>query len=204
MQIRVSTRQTKVSDRDHSLIVEKIERLAKYLPGMDTAEVHFSEERNPRITDKEICEVTLEGHGHHVRCRANGPDHLTAIDRAVEKLENKLHKLKTKLAAKPRHRSSTRMKRAGVPEGTPEELLLVEADPEEGGEVDQWTPDETAEIRIVKVKSIEKMVLGPQDAAERMDLMEHGFYFFTNAETGRSAVVYRRSDGDVGLIDEEA
>lgn len=204
MQIRVSTRQTTVSDRDHSLIVEKIERLSKYLPGMDTAEVHFSEERNPRIADKEVCEVTLEGHGHHVRCRANGPDHLTAIDRAVEKLENKLHKLKTKLAAKPRHRSSARMKRAGVPEGTPEELLIVEADVTEPAELEEWTPDETTEIRIVKVKSIEKMVLGPQDAAERMDLMEHGFYFFTNAETGRSAVVYRRADGDVGLIDEEA
>lgn len=186
------------------MIVEKIERLSKYLPGMDTAEVHFSEERNPRIADKEVCEVTLEGHGHHVRCRANGPDHLTAIDRAVEKLENKLHKLKTKLAAKPRHRSSARMKRAGVPEGTPEELLVVEADVTESAEVEEWTPDETTEIRIVKVKSIEKMVLGPQDAAERMDLMEHGFYFFTNAETGRSAVVYRRADGDVGLIDEEA
>lgn len=203
MQIRVSTRQTTVSDRDHSLIVEKIERLSKYLPGMDTAEVHFSEERNPRIADKEVCEVTLEGHGHHVRCRANGPDHLTAIDRAVEKLENKLHKLKTKLAAKPRHRSSARMKRAGVPEGTPEDMAVVEVDLEDT-EADEWEPDETAELRIVKVKSIEKMVLGPQDAAERMDLMEHGFYFFTNIETGRSAVVYRRADGDVGLIDEDA
>jgi len=203
VQIRVSTRQTTVSDRDHSLIVEKIERLSKYLPGMDTAEVHFSEERNPRIADKEVCEVTLEGHGHHVRCRANGPDHLTAIDRAVEKLENKLHKLKTKLAAKPRHRSSARMKRAGVPEGTPEDMAVVEVDLEDT-EADEWEPDETAELRIVKVKSIEKMVLGPQDAAERMDLMEHGFYFFTNIETGRSAVVYRRADGDVGLIDEDA
>ena len=201
MQIHVSTRHTSVSDRDHSLITEKIERLGKFLPGMDTAEVHFSEERNPRIADKEVCEVTLEGHGHHVRCRANGPDHLTAIDRAIEKLENKLHKLKTKLAPKPRHRSSARMKRAGVPEGTPEDLLVEVV---EEVETVEWAPDETAEVRIVKVKSVEKLVLGPQDAAERMDLMEHGFYFFTNSETGRAAVVYRRADGDVGLIDEEA
>jgi putative sigma-54 modulation protein len=36
----------------------------------------------------------------------------------------------------------------------------------------------------------------------RMDLVSHDFYFFTNIDTGRAAVVYRRDDGDVGLIDE--
>jgi putative sigma-54 modulation protein len=46
------------------------------------------------------------------------------------------------------------------------------------------------------------MTLSPLDAALRMDLMEHGFYFFTNLETGRPAVLYRRADGDFGLIDE--
>src|SRR5687767_11422032 len=64
---------------------------------MDRAEVHFSEEKNPRIQDKESCEVTLEGHGHHVRCKVSAPDGFVAIDRAVEKLEHQLHKLKTKL-----------------------------------------------------------------------------------------------------------
>ena len=83
MEIRVSTRRSNVGDGERALIVEKIERLSKYLPGMDSAEVHFFAERNPRISDKEVCEVTLEGHGHHLRCKANGPDHLTAVDRAV-------------------------------------------------------------------------------------------------------------------------
>lgn len=196
MQIRVSARHTTVSDRDRSLIEEKIERLGKYLPGMDQAEVHFSEQRNPRIAEKEVCEVTLEGHGHHVRCSANGIDHLTAIDLAVEKLENKLHKLKTKLIAKPRHRDAAKLKRAGVPEGVPEEFELSS----NGGATNDLSPD----LRIVKMKTVEKRVLSPEDAVLRMELMEHGFYFFTNIETGLPAVVYRRADGDVGLIDEEA
>jgi hypothetical protein len=37
-----------------------------------------------------------------------------------------------------------------------------------------------------------------------MDLLNHNFYFFRNADTGRSAVVYQRDDGDIGLIDESA
>ena len=196
MQIRVSARHTTVSDRDRSLIEEKIERLGKYLPGMDRAEIHFSEQRNPRIAEKEVCEVTLEGHGHHVRCSANGVDHLTAIDLAVEKLENKLHKLKTKLIVKPRHRDTAKLKRAGIPEGVPEDLEL-------SLNVSVAT-DIAPDLKIVKMKTVEKRVLSPEDAVLRMELMEHGFYFFTNLETGLPAVVYRRADGDVGLIDEEA
>ena len=56
--------------------------------------------------------------------------------------------------------------------------------------------------RIVKSKTVEKLTLSPYDAAERMELVGHSFYFFTNSSTGRAAVVYRRDDGDIGLIDE--
>jgi putative sigma-54 modulation protein len=42
----------------------------------------------------------------------------------------------------------------------------------------------------------------PEEAAQQMDLLGHDFFFFTNSRTDRAAVVYRRSDGDVGLIDE--
>ena len=41
----------------------------------------------------------------------------------------------------------------------------------------------------------------PEEAALQMDLLGHGFFFFTNADTGAAAVVYRRNDGNVGLID---
>ncbi len=208
MQIRVSARHTTVSERDRRLIQEKIERLSKFLPGMERAEVHFSEERNPRIADKEFCEVTLEGHGHHVRCKTYAPDHVTAGDLAVEKLENKLHKLKTKLARKPRHKTNG-AKWKGATE-LPDDLLETTSDGEaaiELVELEALTVEETATdssgIKIVKTKTVEKLTLNAYDAAERMELVSHDFYFFTNAETGRAAVVYRRDDGDIGLIDEE-
>ena len=209
MQIRVSARHTSVREADRTLITEKIDRLSKYLPGMEIAEVHFFEERNPRIADKEVCEVTLAGHGHFVRCKANGPDHITAVDRAIDKLENKLHKLKTKLARKPNHRATQRARQwaEGSTELPVDDLLdtppdtvdpLAELDVEaEGVEL-----DETPEYHIVKTKKVEKLTLFPLEAALRMDLLSHPFYFFTNAETGRASVVYRRDDGDIGLIDE--
>ena len=53
----------------------------------------------------------------------------------------------------------------------------------------------------MKNKSFAIKPMTPEEAALQMDLLGHDFYFFTNAETERAAVVYRRDDGDVGLID---
>ena len=178
----MSSRHTEVSDALRQATVEKIGRLSRYLDGMERAEVHFAEEHNPRITDKEICEVTLEGHGHHVRCKVTAPDGFIAVDRAVEKLEHQLHKLKTKLQR--RHQQGRNGPAAD--------------------EVVATLPEDAADglSRIVKTKRFAMTVMAPDEAVLQMDLIGHDFYFFTNEATGRAAVVYRRADGDIGLIDQ--
>src|SRR4051812_22709639 len=97
VEITVSSRHTEVSELLRESTVEKIGRLGRFLEGMDRAEVHFSEEHTRKAADKEVCEVTLVGHGHHVRCKVSATDGFAAVDLAVEKLEHQLHKLKTKL-----------------------------------------------------------------------------------------------------------
>ena len=205
MQIKVSARHTEIATRDRDLIVDKVTRLGGKFLEMDRAEVHFTEERNPRISDKEVCEVTLEGHGHHVRAKASGPDHLTAIDRAIEKLENKLHKLKTKLSTHRTHRDVTRAKmwRTATTD-LPAEFVAEVAGDAGVSDASPEAEELVASFRIVRSKTVEQLELTPLDAAMRMDLVGHAFYFFINTETLRSAVVYRREDGDIGLIDHTA
>lgn len=202
MQVRVSARHTKIRDREHDLIVEKIDRLGKFLPGMDLAEVHFFEQRNPRIKDKEVCEVTIAGHGHHVRVQAGGPDHLTAVDLAIEKAENQLHKLKSKLSSHRKHRDMATIQKLRTLTPETEAANGSGVDTEADTDVEVGAEESVGNYLIVKTKTVERLVLSAQDAALRMDLVDHDFYFFTNAETGRSAVIYRRDDGDFGLIDE--
>jgi len=96
LEITVSAHHMDISPALRAAAEEKIGRLSRFLGGMERAEVHFSEERNPRIVAKEVCEVTMEGEGHHVRCRVAASDAFAAVDLAVEKLEHQLHKLKTK------------------------------------------------------------------------------------------------------------
>ena len=95
-----------VSDEVRSLTTEKVGRLGHLCPGLDRAEVHFTEEHNPRIADRECCEVTIVGHGRAIRARAAAPAPLVAVDLVVEKLEHQLEKTKGRLVARthPRRR----------------------------------------------------------------------------------------------------
>lgn len=97
MDITVSARHIEISTALRAAAEEKIGRLSRFQDGILRAEVHFSEERNPRIANKkEVCEVSMEGGGHHVRCKVAAADPFAAIDLAVSKLEQQLHKLKIK------------------------------------------------------------------------------------------------------------
>ncbi len=114
----MSARHTDISPALRAAAEEKIGRLSRFLDGMDRAEVHFSEEHNPRISDKEVCEVSLEGHGHHVRCKTAAADGFAAVDLAVDKLEHQLSKLKSKLTSRKVRRSGV-----GGPPADQDELI---------------------------------------------------------------------------------
>ena len=189
MDIAIRSRHVEVSDRLRSTVEEKLGRLQRFLDGMERAEVRFSEERNPRIAEKEVCEVTMHGHGHIVRARAAAPDGFAAVDRVVDKLEHRLEKLKGKLVARSHPRRSS-------PTPSPVGLGDLGHDP-----ADEPERDGESGPRIVKTKQFAIKPMTPEEAALQMELLGHDFFLFTNADTGAAAVVYRRNDGDVGLID---
>ncbi len=200
MDVSVSSRNIELTEALRDVTTEKISRLGRFLDGMERAEVHFFEERNPRIADKDVCEVTMDGHGHHVRAKVAAADPFAAVDAAVNKLEHQLHKLKTKLVgrshprrAQPRGAEPLAVDLAASLDGLAPAVapvLPVEDDVEADG------------FRIVKSKRFTMKPMTPEEAVMQMELLGHSFYFFSNAETGRAAVVYHRSAGDVGLIDE--
>lgn len=200
MEVTVSARHTEVPERLRHLAEEKVGRLDRFVDGMERAEVHFTTHRNPRIAEPELCEVTLEGHGHHVRAKVSAADGYVAVDKAVAKLEHQLKKLKTKLQRQ--RRGSGRSKAAPVDGQLVPDDLTDLATPEAAA-----APPDRAGIdrapRIVKVKRFAPIGMTADEAAQRMDLLGHGFFFFTNLDTARAAVVYRREDGDIGLIDED-
>jgi putative sigma-54 modulation protein len=188
VEVTVRGRNVEVSDALRGAAAEKLGRLARHNDGWEHAEVHFFEERNPRISDREVCEITLRGHGHIIRAKAASPDAFASVDRVVDKLEHQMAKLKTRLLS----RNHPRRQEAPAGRGEP-------ADP--GIEPPENADSDDAGLRIVKTKQFDIKPMTPEEAALQMEMLGHGFYLFTNADTGVAAVVYRRNDGDVGLID---
>lgn len=200
MDVSISARHVKITPRLEEVIHEKIGGLDKFLQGLDHAEVHFSQARNPRIADKETCEVVVEGHGHHLRCKVNAPDPYSAVDAATLKLERQIRKLRTRLQR--RHQGDGRTVRY-MADGE----VIVDSAAVAVDDVDVSANGVSPEVEdaiptIVKSKRFYLAPMSPEDAVLKMDLLGHGFFFFINADTNRSAVVYKRDDGDVGLIDE--
>jgi putative sigma-54 modulation protein len=178
--ITVSSRHVEVSSSLREAAIDKIGRLDRYLDGMDRAEVHFSAEHNPRIEAREICEVTIRGPRHVVRAKVAAADQFAAIDAAVAKLEQQLHKLKTRLVG--RHQGKLHL-----PARPAAEMV--------GGD------GEIREPRLVKSKRFAVEPMNVEEAMLQMDLLGHSFFFFENADTGAAAVIYRRADGDIGMIE---
>ncbi len=182
MDVRISFRHLDHSPAFDALIREKINHLERFIDGLVRAEVHFDEERNPKLTDsKDVCEVTLEGGGHHVRCKVSGPDPTTALDRAIDRLEQQLRRAKAK--SKLRHRQHGNHESIRHAGDIDEEIAVADGP------------------RIVKTKAFSLDPMTVDDAVLKMEMLGHDFFVFQNETTNRTAVVYLRDDGDVGLID---
>jgi putative sigma-54 modulation protein len=205
--IAIASRNMEVSESLRNTVEEKVTRLGRFLDGMERAEVRFFEERNPRIAEREVCEVTMHGHGHIVRARAAATDVFAAVDRVVDKLEHRMEKLKGKLVGRshPRRHGSVNSRRHRV-DSDGSVLDDEELDDSAFDDVDGLDGLGSGRngARIVKTKQFAIKPMTPEEAALQMDLLGHDFFFFTNAETSRAAVVYRRTDGHIGLIDATA
>jgi len=186
MDISITARNIDLPEALRRSVEQKVAHVGRFLDGMDHAEVRFLEERNPRIADKEVCEVTLHGHGHVVRARAAAADPTTAVDRVVDKLEHGLHKLKGKLLVRSHPRHATDQNGAAPPIAVPAGALAASTG---------------TGPQIVRTKQFAIKPMTPEEGAMQMELLGHSFFLFTNADTGAAAVVYRRHDGDIGLIE---
>lgn len=125
MEITVSARHMDIPTALRAAAEEKIGRLSRFREGLLRADVHLSQERNPRISAREMCEVSIEGTGPKLHSKATAADPYAALDAAVGKLAQQLQKVKTKTVLKGRQpsRRSTGPAEAGEPLDEDGELI---------------------------------------------------------------------------------
>jgi len=186
MEIVVRGKNCKVSARLKETALEKVGRIERFTHDATRVEVDFSELRNPRIADRQLCEVTVHLKRHFVKARAAAPEPEAALDLVVDKVEHQVARIKDKRVTRQHPRRRTAPNGNGVPAG---ELVFDDDD------------DTDDEARIVKTKRFNAKPMDPEEAKLQMDLLGHDFFLFTNTETGHAALLYRRHDGHFGLIE---
>ncbi len=183
MLIHVKGKNIEVTNALESYIEKKLQRLEKYFHSIREANVSLSVQRGMQMV-----EVQLEGDGVLLRGEERrGNDMYASIDEVVEKLETRVKKFKGKLQGKatdvgPKEKNAIK-----------DRAMTDAFGAEEAEQSDMPT--------VVRTKRFALKPMTPDEAAQQMELLHHDFFVFRNSETEEVNVVYKREDGNYGLIE---
>jgi|SRR5699024_3022059 len=153
---------------------KKLSKLDKYFDKDIEGDVTFSTEKN-----RKIIEVTINLPGTIIRAEESSDDMYASIDKAVDILERQIRKYKTRLQKRYQNENTIRFENV-----TP----LSEE-------------EEDDKPRIVRTKRFNLQPMNQEEAVLQMELLGHNFFVFMEGETGEVNIVYKRKDGNYGLIE---
>lgn len=178
MDLTIKGKNVEVTDRLREYVERKIGKLDRYLPTISEAWVELSTEGAKAAQDRQVCQVTVRSNGTILRAEERSDDIFTSIDTVLDKMYRQIARYKGK--RKNRWRGA-----ASAPEPLPLELA-EEAEEEPSA--------------IVRVKRFPITPMHADEAVEQMELLGHDFFVFYNADEGEINVLYRRKDGDYGVL----
>lgn len=177
MRINTRGKNMEVTPALQDYLEKRLGKLEKYFESDIEANITMSIAR-----ESHIVEVTISIDGLLLRGEEVSPDMYASVDSVVDKLERQIHKHKTKINRK--------LRQQGVKELS-EQLAPVPVEEEE----------EETEPGIVRTKRFVMKPMQVEEAILQMDLLGHSFFVFNNAETEELNVIYKRKDGNYGLIE---
>ena len=161
-----------VTEAINDYLKSKLSKLEKYLD--DNEEVEAKALISAKGKDQKV-EVTIWSGKYNIRAEETSEDLYSAIDLVIDKLERQFKKYKAKLSSKRVNR---------------EEVLP---------EIEEYFEDE--EQTIVRRKEVFLKPIDEEEAITQMELLGHSFFVFKNVDTDKINVVYKRKDGDYGIIE---
>ena len=175
----IAKNSVEVSETLKAYVEKKVGKLGRYLPTIDAGKVEISQEGAKLPEQRFTVQVTLDCRGVLIRAQEKSKDIRTAIDKVVDVLSKRIERYKGKLYDKGRGVSFAR-------QGAPIEAEEIEAP-----------------RRLVKTKRFLVKPMPVDEAISQMELLGHNFFLFINADTERLNLLYRREDGNYGLIEPE-
>ena len=214
MDIVIKGRNVEVPDHYRHHVSEKLAKIERYDQKLIRVDVELSHERNPRQSDYcQRVEITCVSRGPLIRAEARAADFYSALDVALDKIDNRLRRAADRrrvhrgrrtpgsvaaamasLAFNPPHADGAgESSLVGVGGSAPTALL----EPVEGSFNEE---DGNQPWHIVRMKEHPAEPMTVDDALFHMELLGHDFYLFNDKESGQPSVVYRRRAYDYGVI----
>lgn len=178
MEIVIHGDKIKVTDAMSDYINKKMEKLNKYLKNNDEIRANII----VRVRNSnQIVEITIPLKSFILRSEETKEDFYAAVDKAVDKLERQIRKNKTRLTTK-------KVKN------------IYEFD---FSDMNTEEEDSTENNNILKRKKIEIKPMDEEEAILQMELLGHQFYVYKDSNSDKICVVYKRKDGNYGVIESE-
>jgi putative sigma-54 modulation protein len=175
----VGRNNVEVSETIRAYVEKKVGKLDRYLPTLDEGKVEISQEGTKLPQQRFTVQVTLDSRGVLIRAQEKSKDVRAAIDKVADVLSKRIERYKGKLYDKSRGVSFARQGAA-----------IEEEEIEPPG-------------RVVKTKHFLVKPMPVDEAIKQMELLGHDFFLFVDADTDRLNLLYRRGDGNYGLIEPE-
>jgi putative sigma-54 modulation protein len=178
MQLIITGKNMEVSEPLKEYVEKKIGKLTRYLPTIDEVHVELSVEKTKSNLQRQVVQVTMRSNGTILRAEERSADMLAAVDSVRDKLQRQMERFKER---------PVRMRKRARAE-------VVESPAE---------TEEEPSPRIVRTKRFSVTPMSDEEAIEQMELLGHDFFIFYNPTTASMNVVYRRKDGNYGMLQPE-
>ncbi|MBD1904547.1 ribosome-associated translation inhibitor RaiA [Funiculus sociatus GB2-A5] len=186
MKLVIHGKNIEITDAIREYVNQKIEKAVNHFQNLTTeVNVHLSVARNPRINPKQAAEVTIYANGTVIRAEESSDNLYASIDLVADKIARNLRKYKEK-----RLDQKT--------QAQPKTAVVVEEVPVAPDLIGDRTPELPTEV--VRTKYFAMPPMTTEEALEQLQLVDHDFYMFRNAETGEINVIYERNHGGYGVI----
>lgn len=187
MKLVIHGKNIEITEAIREYVNQKIEKAASHFQHLTMeVDVHLSVARNPRNNSKQTAEVTIYANGTIIRAEESSENLYASIDLVADKIARQLRKYKEKRNHKKTHAPAT------INEVLLEEQPLVE---DLIGDRQPELPEE-----VVRTKYFAMPPMSLNEALEQLQLVDHDFYMFRNADTGEINVIYERNHGGYGVI----
>jgi putative sigma-54 modulation protein len=215
MDVNIRTRNFNLSDAQESQIRKRVERLPRHLENLEQGEILLSMEPTHYNSNRFqfVAQITLTTRNKSViRSEVTNAELLTAVDEATSHLSRQIERFKGRFYQKKKgkqgvgHSSADVVTEHTIPSKTgpaPASALTEPLDMMQTAAFSTGALGEDDIGDIVRIKKFEVKPMHPEEAIEQMELLGHSFYVFYNSDDNILNVLYRRTDGNYGLLQPE-